>query len=160
MLNQVKIILKTAWIGVKSWFLRLNSPFIVVCMKCKKVLHANKKAKEISHGLCWKDFYKDMGGKTYRLPKFEDFEIVKALRSVQPHPTKDETWNSRTLYKGLLENGHIIEEMRRERKSLTKEQADRVFAVRDLARQWGMTQAAINATEMDGEREFICKELL
>lgn len=150
-MKNLNLLLRAAWSSLKgSWFL-MTTDQIVICAWCKKVLNYRPEAEAISHGICFKCHFKQIGGQFPSLPSLNSFAIIKALKGVafdHHHPT----WNSNTLYRGLIKNGQILERARLDRRSLNEEERNIVWAVRLVAAENGISKEMINATEMDGER--------
>lgn len=152
MIKSIGYFFNALWTGIYSAFSHLSNPNIVVCAWCKKVLHSPKNATAISHGMCWICYYKSIGGKIPTLPKLSDLSIVKAF--CRPKEVHDEIWSGQTIYRGLLRNGELIKEARKEGRSLNSEERSIVGQVRSVATQMGYSKTFINATEMEGAGFF------
>lgn len=148
--------MKALYLYFYSWWTALaglpslwTSPMIVVCAWCKRVLHVNKSATQISHGICRKCFYKQAGGVPFRLPDIKSLSIVQAF--LPPKPVYDQTWVGLTLEKALLQNGRIIKRSRLNG-GFTKDDYAILSNVRREASEHGMSRRYINMTEMEGEQ--------
>jgi hypothetical protein len=150
-MKNIKLFVESLWLALVSKPSIWLNPQMMICAWCKLVLNKRPNATSISHGICWKCYYKVNGGTEFNLKEtFLELAIVKAFRKTRVY---DEQTHGSELHKALMINGAIAEKARLERRSMNSEEVARLDNVRKVAKESGMSHRFINMAEMEGGKQ-------
>ena len=102
----------------------------------------------------FKKFLYRLHSRLATIQSFVLFYLRRMFIPLRPHPMHDEFWTRNEIIKALHRNGVLIEKAHRDGRSIHCGMEGRVISgVRMIAKEKGWSQEAINASEMDGERD-------